>query len=188
MGKSRFVRAIPAISILGAAMLCAEASAATPFDDMSGQLERIASCDISMFPVNRRGEVILAGFVKNLATAGVRSRHTGTPPEDQTTYTFPRAIKVFGQPVTKIENLNPPFVMIEFDLSADELLAAINRTTGETFIKNPGLYELVTKKRFLVAGKKYPLERNIYIQGHGAKKTTYICRYDDTDPNAHGDA
>lgn len=188
MRKLRFMDIARAVAGLIAATLAIAASAAAPFDEMSGQLERIASCDVSMLPVNKRGEVILAGFVRDLAGAGVRSRHTGTPPEDQTTYMLPRAIKVFGQPITKIDNLSPPFVMIEFDMSADELLAAINRTTGETFIKNPGLYELVTKKRFLVAGKKYPLERNIYIQGHGAKKTTYICRYDDTDPNAHGDA
>ncbi|AKZ28546.1 hypothetical protein ACH51_19610 (plasmid) [Ralstonia solanacearum] len=155
MRKSRLVGIVRAVAGLIAASVCIVASAATPFDGMSGQLEHIASCDISMFPVNRRGEVILAGFVKDLAGAGVRSRHTGTPPEDQTTYTLPRAIKVFGQPVTKIDDLNPPFVKIEFDLSADELTAAINRTTGETFIKNLGLYELITKKRFLVAGEKY---------------------------------
>ncbi|CAJ0805745.1 hypothetical protein R77555_04349 [Ralstonia mannitolilytica] len=123
MRKSRFVDIARAVAGLIAATLAIAASAAAPFDEMSGQLERIASCDVSMFPVNKRGEVILAGFVRDLAGAGVRSRHTGTPPEDQTTYILPRAIKVFGQPVTRIDNLNPPFVMIEFDLSADELLA-----------------------------------------------------------------
>lgn len=140
-------------------------------------------------PCEQEDEAAAAKFVKDLKAAGVRARHVGEPPEDQTIFTLPSPITVFGQPVSKIDNFAPPFVVIEFSMSADALAAAITRSSGETFAKaGQGAYELATKRKLAFAGKKYPFERNIYVQSRGAKKSAYICRYDDTDPNAQGDA
>ncbi|MFC5428363.1 hypothetical protein ACFPTO_06020 [Paraburkholderia denitrificans] len=168
--------------------MCDGEAAATPFDGVSHQLERMVACDVSTFPANKRDEAATAKFVKDLKAAGVRAHHVGEPPEDQLIYALPRHITVFGQPVSKIDNFAPPFVMIEFNTSADELVSAITRSTGEAFGKTgPGSYELKNKKTISVAGQTYPFERNIYVSAEASGKSAYVCRYDDTDPKA-GDA
>ncbi|WKZ85966.1 hypothetical protein N5B55_03135 [Ralstonia pickettii] len=189
MFKALQVLAGQAATAVIAASACTAAVAATPLEGMAPQLERMASCDASAFPGSKKDEAAAAKFVKDLKAAGVRSRHIGEPPEDQTIFMLPRPITVFGQPVSKLDNFAPPFVVIEFNMTADALAAAITRSTGQTLSRaGQGSYELATKQKLAFAGKKYPFERNIYVQSRGAKKSAYICRYDDTDPNAQGDA
>lgn len=186
--KSNFGKVIGVVATIAAATMCNGEALATPFDGVAQQLERMVACDASTFPANKRDETSTAKFVKDLKAAGVRSRHVGEPPEDQMIYLLPRPITVFGQSVSKIDNFAPPFVMVEFNMPADQLVSAITRSTGEAFKKaDQGSYELVIKKKFVVAGQKYPLERNIYVSAGASGKSTYVCRYDDTDPNT-GDA
>lgn len=186
--KSNFGKLIGVVATIVTATMCNEEAVATPFDGVAQQLERMVACDASTFPANKHDEAVTANFVKALKAAGVRSRHVGEPPEDQMIYSLPRPITLFGQSVSKIDNFSPPFVMIEFNISADQLVSAITRSTGESFKKaDKGSYELTIKKKMVVAGLKYPLERNIYVSVEANGKSTYVCRYDDTDPNA-GDA
>ena len=142
-------------------------------------------CHASTFPTNKRDEAATAKYVKDLNSAGVRARHTGEPPEDQMIYSVPRSITVFDQPVSKIDNFAPPFVMVKFNMSADQLVSAITSSTGEALKKtDQNSCELKNRKKISVAGRKYPVERNMYVSAEASGKSAYVCRYDDTDPNA----
>jgi hypothetical protein len=188
MGKMRNLgKVIGVVATIAVGVICEGEALATPFDALAPQLERMVSCDVGTFPANKQDQAAAAKFVKDLKASGARSRHVGEPPEDQTIYALPRPITVFGQSINKIDNFSPPFVMIEFNVSADQLVSVITHSTGEAFVKTDQTSYELRNKKIAVAGQKYPLERNIYVSAEASGKAAYVCRYDDTNPNA-GDA
>ncbi|WP_211462883.1 hypothetical protein [Collimonas silvisoli] len=180
----KYLKVVPLAGII---FVAHSAIAAPSFDDLKPRLQKIAQCDATEFPATKKQTSDLDRFAKSLRQAGVKAKTIGDGGiEDEVQYRLPSGVTVFGQDVKLIGNYQAPFVKIDFPIARQELVQLITASTGMKLVLNKATdaYELVTKPKLKSEGSKYPFEQNISVSSNGKSGSTYVCNYQNTDPNA----